>query len=245
MLIILRAVRAMLKIENVTKRFGGLVAVDHVTMTIEDSQRFGIIGPNGSGKTTLLNLITGLYEPDAGSIYVDGTRIDGLYPHQVAALSVGRTFQIPKPLSKLTVFENLLVAPKALKLTSDPEALFKRADNLLETVGLTSLKDELAGNLSGGQQKLLEIIRVLIFDPKILLLDEPTAGVHPTLKKKFYDLVRKEKGKLFLIVSHDIKTVFVVCERIAVLSAGAKIVEGTPDEIRNDSEVIEAYLGKG
>ena len=202
---------------------------------------YGLIGPNGSGKTTLFNCITGLDPRDAGEIRFKGERIDGLKPHQVARRGIGRTFQIIRVFPELTALENLLV------VTRGPfETACRRAEELLRFVTLDRLGHEYAGNLSYGQQKLLEFIRVLMTDPELILLDEPAAGVNPTLLNELLAAITqlRDRGKTILIVEHDMKVVMGLCERIFVLDYGEKIAEGPPEAIQGDERVVEAYFGR-
>ncbi len=230
----------VLQVSNLVKKFEGVVAVDRISFSVEEGEVIGIIGPNGSGKTTLLNLITGLLEPDEGEIYLNGETAR-LRAHEIAIKGMGRTFQITKPFKSLTVLENMLVPVSKY----EKEDKVKRAEEWLRFFELYHLKDEPAGNLSGGQQKLLEIARVMMLDPSILLMDEPFAGVHYKVVRKIVDLINtlREKGKTFLIVSHDMHTIFDLCDRMIVMNNGKKIAEGSPEDIRKDREIIRIYLG--
>lgn len=234
----------MLQIRNVTKRFGGIVAVDGLTFSMEDQTILGLIGPNGAGKTTTVNMITGLEKPDQGEIMYKGKRITGIPPHKIAQMGLVRTYQITRVFKDMSALENLFVPVvwQRRKLTS-PEA---RARELLESFNLWHLKDERAGNLSGGQQKVLELLQALMMKPETVVLDEPFYGIHPTLKKKFTDYFRmlnKEAGLSILIISHDVPIIMDICEKVVVMSCGTLIAEGSPSLIRNDQKVIEAYLG--
>jgi ABC-type branched-subunit amino acid transport system ATPase component len=234
----------MLQVRNVTKRFGGIVAVNDLTFSMEHETILGLIGPNGAGKTTMLNVITGLEKPDQGEIWYKGKRISGIAPHRIAQMGLVRTYQITRVFKDMSTLENLYVPMvwQRRKLTS-PET---RARELLESFNLWRLKDERAGNLSGGQQKVLELLQALMMKPETVVLDEPFYGIHPTLKKKFTDylkMLNKEAGLSILIISHDIPTIMDICEKIVVMSCGTLIAEGPPDLIRNDQKVIEAYLG--
>jgi branched-chain amino acid transport system ATP-binding protein len=200
-----------------------------------------LIGPNGSGKTTLFNCITGLERLDAGHIVLDGQRVEGLKPYRIAQRGVGRTFQVIRVFPELTALENLLV------VTSGPyEAAQARARELLAFVKLERLADEYAGNLSYGQQKLVEFVRMLMRDPSLILLDEPAAGVNRTLLNDLLDAVRRlrDQGKTVLLVEHDMKVVMGLCETVFVLDHGEKIAEGPPGVIQADERVIEAYFGR-
>jgi ABC-type branched-subunit amino acid transport system ATPase component len=232
---------AILDVKDVTKRFGGVTAVNRCSLSITPGKIHGLIGPNGSGKTTLFNCITGLEHPQGGEIRFKGRRIDGLKPHQVARRGIGRTFQIIRVFPQLTAMENLLA------VTDDPiDAAHKRAEELLAFVTLTRLKDEYAGNLSYGQQKLLEFIRVLMTDPELILLDEPAAGVNRTLLNELLAALGRlrDEGKTILIVEHDMKVVMGLCETVYVLDHGEKIAEGPPATIQSNERVIEAYFGR-
>ena len=232
---------AILEARDVTKRFGGVTAVNRCSLALAPGKIYGLIGPNGSGKTTLFNCITGLDPRDAGEIRFKGERIDGLKPHQVARLGIGRTFQIMRVFPELTALENLLV------VTRGPfETARRRAEELLRFVTLDRLGHEYAGNLSYGQQKLLEFIRVLMTDPELILLDEPAAGVNRTLLNELLAAITqlRDRGKTILIVEHDMKVVMGLCEAIFVLDYGEKIAEGPPGVIQTDERVIEAYFGR-
>ncbi len=231
----------ILEIRDVTKRFGGVTAVNRCSLSLAPGKIYGLIGPNGSGKTTLFNCITGLERRDAGEVRFKGERIDGLKPHQVARRGVGRTFQVIRIFPELTALENLLV------VTQGPfEAARRRAEELLRFVTLDRLEHEYAGNLSYGQQKLLEFIRVLMTDPELILLDEPAAGVNRTLLNELLAAIAqlRDRGKTILIVEHDMKVVMGLCETVFVLDYGEKIAEGPPGVIQTDERVIEAYFGR-
>lgn len=233
----------MLEVSNLTKHFGGVYAVDDLSFRVKERTVLGIIGPNGSGKTTSLNCVNGLYRPDAGQIVFKGREVHGLAPHEVARIGIGRTFQVAKVFKRLTVMENML-APVLSSPESDAE-LRERAAALLSEVHLADRATRLGEELSGGQMKLLELVRMLMFDPDLLLLDEPFAGVHPTMKSLFYDLIRKmqERGKTFILVSHDLASLYTLSDHIIVMDLGQKIAEGDADAIKADERVIEAYLG--
>jgi ABC-type branched-subunit amino acid transport system ATPase component len=233
--------RPILEIRSVTKHFGGVTAVNRCSLSLEPGKIYGLIGPNGSGKTTLFNCITGVEVRDEGEVYFRERRIDGLKPHQVALRGVGRTFQITRAFPELTALENLLVVSRG-----DRQAALSRATELLQFVRLDRLQSEFAGNLSFGQQKLLEFIRVLMADPELILLDEPAAGVNRTLLNDLLEAIRKlrSQGKTILIVEHDMKVVMGLCEKVFVLDYGEKIAEGPPELIQRDERVIEAYFGR-
>ena len=230
-----------LEITDVTKRFGGVVAVNRVSLALTPGRIHGLIGPNGSGKTTLFNCITGLERPDGGVVRLAGDRIDGLKPFQIAGRGIGRTFQVIRVFPELTAMENLLVVTRGR--LGDAHA---RAHDLLRFVRLEHLAGEFAGNLSYGQQKLVELMRVLMRDPAVILLDEPAAGVNRTLLNDLLDAVRRlrDAGKTVLLVEHDMKVVMGLCETVFVLDHGEKIAEGPPGVIQSDERVIEAYFGR-
>jgi len=224
---------------------------------VERGSVTGLIGPNGSGKTTLFNVISGFYTKDAGKVYLGGERIDELAPDEVARKGVGRTFQISQAPEKMTVLENMLLAPKGQMGEGLWNALFgkrrvlnqerhnlEKALGLLNSVELIDLRNEYAANLSGGQKKLLALGRILMAEPEIILLDEPTAGVNPTLNKSLMRLIEdlRRAGKTFFLVDHNMKVISEICDKVCVLDFGKKIAEGTPREIQENEEVLEAYL---
>ena len=231
----------ILELCEVTKRFGGVIAVNHCSLSLAPGRIYGLIGPNGSGKTTLFNCITGLEVREEGEVRFKGERIDGLKPHQVARRGIGRTFQVIRIFPELTALENLLV------VTWFPFDLARRrARELLELVTLDRLQNEYAGNLSYGQQKLLEFVRVLMIDPELVLLDEPAAGVNRTLLNELLQAIRnlRAQGKTIFIVEHDMKVIMDLSEKIFVLNYGEKIAEGLPETIQTDERVMEAYFGR-
>lgn len=232
---------AILDVKEVTKRFGGVTAVNRCSLSFAKGKIHGLIGPNGSGKTTLFDCITGLERCQAGEIFFKGKRIDGLKPHQVARRGIGRTFQIIRVFPELTALENLLAVAQE---PVDPAR--RRAEELLAFVTLDRLRDEYAGNLSYGQQKLLEFIRVLMTDPELILLDEPAAGVNRTLLNELLATLGRlrDEGKTIIIVEHDMKVVMGLCETVVVLDYGEKIAEGPPAVIQTNERVIEAYFGR-
>jgi ABC-type branched-subunit amino acid transport system ATPase component len=234
-------VPVILQVKGLVKRFGGVTAVNGVSLALEAGKIYGLIGPNGSGKTTLFNCITGIEQRDAGAVGFKGRRIDGLKPHQIFHRGIGRTFQIIRVFPELTARENLMVVT-----SGDLEQARQRAEELLRFVKLERLADEYAGNLSYGQQKLVEFIRVLMTDPELILLDEPAAGVNRTLLNELLDAVRalRDRGKTILLVEHDMKVVMGLCETVFVLDHGEKLAEGPPGVIQSDERVIEAYFGR-
>jgi ABC-type branched-subunit amino acid transport system ATPase component len=232
---------AVLQVQGVRKSFGGVSAVNNVSLALEPGRIYGLIGPNGSGKTTLFNCITGLERPDAGTIVFDGVRIDGWKPYRVAQRGIGRTFQIIRVFPELTALENLMVVTRGPRAEAQT-----RAVELLRFVKLERLAGEYAGNLSYGQQKLVEFVRVLMTDPSLILLDEPAAGVNRTLLNDLLEAVGRlrDRGKTVLLVEHDMKVVMGLCETVFVLDHGEKIAEGPPGAIQTDERVIEAYFGR-
>lgn len=226
---------------DLRKSFGGVAAVAGVSLSLECGRIYGLIGPNGSGKTTLFNCITGLERRDSGRVLLDGERIDGLPPYQIARRGVGRTFQVIRVFPELTALENLLVVTRGSRARAT-----ERAVELLRFVKLEGLAGEYAGNLSYGQQKLVEFVRVLMTDPALILLDEPAAGVNRTLLNDLLEAVGRlrDAGKTILLVEHDMKVVMGLCEHVFVLDHGEKIAEGPPGVIQTDERVIEAYFGR-
>jgi ABC-type branched-subunit amino acid transport system ATPase component len=231
----------LLELDRVVKRFGGVTAVNQVSLALEPGRIYGLIGPNGSGKTTLFNCITGLERPDGGRIRFKGRPVDGLPPHRIFHLGIGRTFQVIRVFPELTALENLLVVTSGAYAAAEA-----RARELLGFVRLDRLAGEYAGNLSYGQQKLVEFVRVLMTDPELILLDEPAAGVNRTLLNELLDAVRalRDRGKTVLLVEHDMKVVMGLCETVFVLDHGEKLAEGPPGTIQSDERVIEAYFGR-
>lgn len=248
----------MLRIENVYKNFGGIQALSGVSFHVEPGSITGLIGPNGSGKSTCFNVISGFYSKDSGDIYFQGKKLENIEPFEIARMGIGRTFQISQAPEKMTVMENLLLAPKnqtgeklfniflkSEKIKQEIREYLEKISDVLKLLELYDLRNEYAGNLSGGQKKLLSLGRILISDPTLILLDEPTAGVNPTLINDLIVAIkrlREERGKTILIVEHNMKVISEICDKVIVLDFGRKIAEGTPKEIQNNEKVLEAYL---
>lgn len=251
----------LLEARGVTKRFGGLTAVDHMEFVMEKGRMYSIIGPNGAGKTTFFNTLTGIYKPEEGQILFNGKSIVGLRPDQIAARGMSRTFQNIRLFSSMTVVENILIGMhhrlkqsaagallKSNAFKHEEESAFQKAQDLMDFVGLNGVGNELAANLPYGGQRRVEIARALASDPLLLLLDEPTAGMNPhetTEAIALFRRIRDELGITLLLIEHDMHVVMEISERITVMDYGSKIAEGLPEEIRSDSRVVEAYLGRG
>ena len=250
-----------LRVEGLRKEFGGITAVDGASFEVEAGSLTGLIGPNGAGKSTTFNCITGVHQPTAGGIYLKGEDITGLEPYQIAQRGLVRTFQIARELPEMTVLENLMLAPKnqlgesAIRsvvpglrgdVVSQERDLREQAWETLEFFEIDHLATEYAGTLSGGQRKLLEMARALMTDPEVVLLDEPLAGVNPTLEEKLLDRIHdlRADGYTFLFVEHDMDVIMNNCEHIIVMHQGRVLAEGDADDIRNNEQVIEAYLGE-
>jgi len=250
----------LLSVTDIHKSFGKLKALNGVDMEVEAGSITGLIGPNGSGKTTLFNVVTGFYKKDRGhgKIIFQGTQIDGMDPAQIADEGIQRTFQISQATRKMTVMENLLLASKQqpgesifnsffrprLLINTEQDQL-RKAHEILETIQLEDLMDEFAGNLSGGQKKLLALGRMLMADPELMMLDEPTAGVNPTLTNDLLEIIQKlrqDTGKTYFLIEHSMKVISSLCDYVYVLDFGENLTAGTPEEVQSDEKVLEAYL---
>ena len=250
----------MLQISKINKRFGGLKVLNNLSFKIEKGSISGLIGPNGAGKTTLFNVINGSIKPDSGSVQLDNYELIGLQPHELFEIGVLRTFQIPHEFFSLTVLDNLLVVPPnnigemffgqwffEKKIKKIEEINVKKAQDILDILGLSHLEKEYAGNLSGGQKKLLELGRVMMVEPEIILLDEVGAGVNKTLLKKITNIIKKlnkEKKYTFIMIEHDLDFISKLCDTIIVMAEGQFLTQGNIQQIKSNQKVIDIYLGK-
>jgi branched-chain amino acid transport system ATP-binding protein len=234
-----------LDVRNICKNFGGMQALKDVSFSVCNNELIGLIGPNGAGKTTLTNVLDGVHKPASGQVWLNAQRVDGLPPYEVARRGIGRTFQITRPFLRMTVLENMLVPAMALHPTARKRELSRRALEVLAFLTIERLADEYARSLSGGQQKLLELGRLLMLDPQLIILDEPFAGVHPKLRETISRFITtvNEQGKAFIIISHEMETIFTLSRRLLVLNWGQLIADGPPEIVRKDPAVIQAYLG--
>ena len=248
----------LLAVRGITKRFGGFTAVDEMSFDLKSGVIGGLIGPNGAGKTTVFNTIAGLLLPDAGEVILDGKPIHSLPPHRIFASGLSRTFQIPRPFPEISVLENVMLVPlgqagetfwnnwlRPNLIAQQERDSRARAEEILEFCGLSGVRRDQASTLSGGQLKLLELARVLMADPKIILLDEPAAGVNPSLMNMLVDKIKalNSRGYTFLIIEHNMDVVMSICNPITVMSQGKLLFQGDAEGARRDHNVLEAYLG--
>ncbi|MGD8430079.1 MAG: ABC transporter ATP-binding protein [Ectothiorhodospiraceae bacterium] len=237
---------ALLELEDVTRHFGGVTAVDNVSLRMDQGQIFGLIGPNGAGKTTLFNLISGVMPPNAGRVRVLGEDVTGLPPYRIVDRGLARTHQIVKPLNDMTVLDNVVVGACFGRRKLGLREAAQRGRDVLETVGLVDRADVLAGHLTIAGKKRLEVARALAGDPQLLLLDEVLAGLNPTEVQRMIEVIhriRDEQGVGILIIEHLMQAIMSLSDRVMVLNFGAELAQGTPEEVANDERVVEAYLG--
>ncbi len=251
----------ILEVQDLTRRFGGVVAVNNCSFSIESGRITGVIGPNGAGKTTIFRMVAGALPPSSGRVFFEGGDITGIPTHKMFHRGIVRTFQIPHEFGRLTTLENLMTVPSAQPgeslwrvwgmpwtIRAHERKVREKAERTLEFLNLSGLKDELAMNLSGGQKKLLELGRAMMSEPRLILLDEPGAGVNPTLLVRLADMIRtlnRERNYTFVIIEHDMDLIASLCDRVIVLAEGTVLTEGSMDEVRRDPRVIDAYLGGG
>ncbi len=251
----------MIRVDDVSRHFGGLKAVDHVSLEIAEGSITGLIGPNGAGKTTLFNTIAGLYAPSGGRVFLDDEDITGLRPHQLFNRGLLRTFQIAHEFTRLSVVENLMMVPaqqsgenlvnawfRRGQVAEEEARIYRRAQEVIDFLNMDHLTDEIAGNLSGGQKKLLELGRTMMVDAKIVFLDEVGAGVNRTLLREIGDAIIKlnqEQNYTFCMIEHDMDFIARLCDPVICMAEGKVLAEGTAEEVKNNEEVIEAYLGRG
>ncbi len=250
----------VLEAKNIKKYFGGIKAVDGVSLAINDGDITGLIGPNGAGKTTFFKCLTGFEKIDKGKVWLKGKRIDGLPPYKIFHKGLSRTFQITKQLEKMTVLENLMLACKGqlgetvwnnllipTKVKKQEHKFQEEAIKLLKLVELENMWDELAASLSGGQKRMLEFVRTEIAEPEVILLDEPSSGVNPGLKESLSNYIKKfnrEDNQTFLVIGHDMNFIMNLCDPIYVMNQGKILMKGTPGEVQNNEDVLDIYLGR-
>ncbi|TKT75266.1 ABC transporter ATP-binding protein [Aquamicrobium sp. LC103] len=251
----------IIDVQEVTKRFGNVLAVDRCSLKVEKGTITGLIGPNGAGKTTMFNMVAGAFPPTSGRILLDGEDVTGLPAHELFSRGLLRTFQIAQEFSTMTALENLMMVParqsgenvfnacfRRGKVMAEEARTRRRAEEVIDLLRLSHVKNELAGNLSGGQKKLLELGRVMMTEPRVVLLDEIAAGVNRTLLNDLAAVVQrlnKEEGLTFFVIEHDMDLIARLCDPVIVMAAGSVMVQGPMEEIRNNPEVVEAYFGGG